>query len=113
MAPAPTSSDALATHREQCPLSPRDRASAEGGRVMAPTMPAWLNPGVVTLVGALLVALGTFWGFARQTSSAQKLAEKSEEIAGLNRQLAEKSEEIAKLAKENLATITGGDSFCY
>jgi hypothetical protein len=69
-------------------------------------IPSWLNPGVVTLVGAILVALGTFWGFYRQTA-------RSEEIARLNRELAAKSDEIATLTKENLATITGGDSFCY
>src|SRR5438477_3013552 len=76
-------------------------------------MPTWLNPGVVTLVGAILVALGTFWGFHRQTSTAEKLAAKSEEIVALNRDLASKSEEITRLTQEGLAAVLGGGSFGY
>ena len=65
----------------------------------------WLNPGVVTFVGAILVAVGTLWGFQRQSL-------RSNEIAELNRQLAAKSDEIARLTKESLAAVTGGDTFC-
>jgi hypothetical protein len=67
---------------------------------------SWLNPGMVTFVGAILVAIGTLWGFMRQSA-------RSDEIADLNRRLAAKSDEIATLAKENLGTATGGDSYAF
>jgi hypothetical protein len=73
----------------------------------------WFNPGIVIFLGALIVAFGAFWQFHRQTATEQRLAEKSEEIAALNRELAAKSEEIARLTKDNFAAVTGGDSFCY
>ena len=69
-------------------------------------MPAWLNPGTVSLAGAILVALGTFWGWHRQSA-------RSAEIADLNQQLAVKSTEIARLAEDTLAQVTGGDSYVY
>jgi hypothetical protein len=67
---------------------------------------AWVNPGTVTFIGAILVAIGTLWGFVRQSS-------RSEEIAQLNRKLADKSDEVARLTQENLAAVTGGDSYCW
>jgi hypothetical protein len=69
-------------------------------------MPAWLNPGLVILIGAIVVALGGFWQFSKQSAS-------SERIAALNRELAEKSEQIADMNKRALQWVSGGDSYAY
>jgi hypothetical protein len=73
----------------------------------------WWNPGVVTFVGAFLVAAGSLWGFIRQNSRAEEVARLNRELATKSDQLAQKSDEIARLTKDNLATVTGGDSYCY
>jgi len=73
----------------------------------------WFTPGTVTFVGAVLVAIGVLWGYHRQTTRTEELAQKSEQVADLNRQLAARNDEIASLTKNALAATTGGSAFPY
>lgn len=63
-------------------------------------------PALLTLIGAFLAALGGWWMSIEQTSRERQIAE-------LQRRLVLKSEEIERLTKQNLATVTGGDSFAH
>lgn len=64
-------------------------------------------PALVTLLGAVLVAGGTFINALR---SAKETADANAEQAKLYKQLSEKSDEIARLNKEIKKWVTGGDT---
>jgi len=80
-------------------------------------MMAWLSqfitPSSITLLGAVLAAIGVFWSAERQSALSAQLVAKTDELAAKNAELAAKSEEIARLTKESLDAVTGGDSFCW
>ena len=73
---------------------------------------AW-TPGLVILIGTIIVACGTYWQFHRQAESTRLLLKQSQEIADLNKALAQKSDEIAELNRNIVSSVTGGDSFSY
>lgn len=65
---------------------------------------AWISnniggPAILIFIGVLISAAGAIWAARQQTVS--------------ERELKQKNEEIAELTKQNLYSITGGDSFCY
>ena len=57
------------------------------------------GPEIVILMGSLIITIGAVLTSKRQTKSESELRAKSDEIAELNRRI--------------VASVTGGDSFCY
>ncbi len=65
---------------------------------------SWLKgfinaPAALIFIGVIISAIGALWASSEQTKSERELRRKSEEIAKLNREI--------------VASVTGGDSFCY
>ncbi|MDD2133614.1 hypothetical protein [Pseudomonas kurunegalensis] len=81
-------------------------------------MLSWLNetfslPAVLACFGALVSASGAIWASYEQNKS-QRLAEaQTVEIRRLNTKILSLSEESKVLAKEGIASVTGGDGFAY
>ncbi len=67
-------------------------------------MSSW--PSFLVLIGAILAAIGMFWGACNQSKSEHELRNKADQIA----QLTTKN---AQLTTKNMDMIIGGDSFCY
>jgi hypothetical protein len=63
-------------------------------------------PGILVLIGAILAAIGVFWGAINQNKSEQELRRKADQIAELTTRNAE-------LTTRNKDIIIGGNSFCY
>ena len=63
-------------------------------------------PGILVLIGAILAAIGVFWGANNQIKSEQELRRKADQIAELTTRNAE-------LTTKNKDFIIGGNSFCY
>lgn len=61
-------------------------------------------PALLTLLGAIIAAVGVFWA-SRRTAFSQA------QLIALNQQLAEKNDEIAKLSERIADSITGGKAF--
>lgn len=82
------------------------------------SMLTWLHetfslPAVLACFGALLSAGGAIWASYEQ-NKAQKTAEsQTVEIKQLNTKILALSEENKILAKEGIASVTGGDGFAY
>ncbi|HLA38048.1 MAG TPA: hypothetical protein VJZ02_06255 [Candidatus Brocadiales bacterium] len=59
----------------------------------------YISPPVVIFIGAIIAATGAMWASSKQAQFERELRAKSDEIADLNRTI--------------VASVTGGDSFCY
>lgn len=78
------------------------------------------TPALLSLIGALLAAIGAFVSSAEsnrqqnKAEAAQKLAlSKSDEISQLAETIANQAEENAKLSKQIIGLTSGGESFTY
>ena len=70
-------------------------------------------PFSVVLLGAAVVAAGTFWAGVRQVRSSRDVRDLALQNAALSRTIAEKNEKIADLTTRIMASVTGSDSFAY
>jgi hypothetical protein len=69
-----------------------------------------IQPATLVLVGAILSAIGAFWAASKQQRLVTQAAQ---ERARFEQELRAKSDEIASLNRQIVATVTGGDGFCY
>jgi cell division protein FtsL len=86
----------------------RQTESADGYRELVKMAKQFLSspPALLTLLGAIIAAIGVFWASVRNAASQR-------EIIRLNHQVTEKSDQIAKLNEQIVDLVTGGDSFIY
>ena len=61
----------------------------------------------------MLSAIGSVWLSTQQTVKTQEIADLNRDIAAKSDRIAELNREIAAKGEEIVASIMGGDSFCY
>lgn len=81
-------------------------------------MLSWLNdtfslPAVLACFGAIISASGAIWASYEQNKSQRLSESQTVEIRQLNTKILSLSEENKLLAKEGIASVTGGDGFAY